>query len=274
VLHATCAHQGLDHFASASYVQSHTVGGDATAVEIRQFSNGCIAGLDLAASTLTARAGERSALVTTSDRFVPPAYDRFASDKGVVFGDGGTALVVSRRPGALRLLSTSLIGDSSFVRMQIGDAAWTEAAGQGGWPVDLGARRAQNVRRQGVELLMELMVAGADRQREVIELALADAEVKVDEVAWWVMPNMGRAIVDWEFRRSLGVRESQTTWSWGREVGHLGAGDQFAGLCHLLETGAVRPGDRLVTTGIGQGENYGCAVVEVVEVPQWSITAS
>lgn len=274
VVHACCAHQGLEHFSAPNYIQSRTVQGTATAVEVRQFSNGGMMALELAAGSLAARSTPQAALVTTSDRFGGPTYDRYRTDQGVVFGDGATALVLSRRPGVARLLSTVVIGDGSFVGMQIGDAPWTGAVDTGTWPVDLTARRKQHLKVHGVDLLMRIMVRSTRLQRETIEAALTDAGVTADEVAWWVVPNMGRAVVDWEFRRRLGIDESRTTWSWGREVGHIGAGDQTGGLTHLFESGVLHAGDRVVLTGVGQGDNYGCAVVEVVEEPEWETSAS
>jgi 3-oxoacyl-[acyl-carrier-protein] synthase-3 len=274
VLHACCAHQGLEHLAASSYVQSRTVQGIATAVEVNQYSNGCMAALELAAGSLANQPIPASALLTTSDRFAAPAYDRYRCDQGVVFGDGATGLVLSRRPGVARLQSTVVIGDASFVGMQIGDAPWTDAPDPSHWPVDLTARRKQHLARHGVDLLMRLMVTATRLQRLSIEMALAEAELTPDQVAWWVVPNMGRAVVDWEFRRRMGIAEARTTWAWGREVGHLGAGDQFAGLAHLFESGAVRVGDRVALTGVGQGDNYSCAVVEVLEEPDWETSAS
>lgn len=269
VVHACAAHQGLENLAPASYVQSRTVQGTATAVEIRQFSNGAMIALELAAGSLAARPAPRAALLTTADRFVSPAWDRYRSDQGTLFGDGATALVLSRRPGVARLLSTTVIGDASFVGLQIGDAPWTDAVDASSWPADLTARRKQHLAAQGVDLLMRLMTTTTRLQRESIEGALADAGITPGDVAWWVVPNMGRAVVDWDFRRRMGLHEARTTWSWGREVGHLGAGDPFGGLTHLFEAGSVHPGDRVALVGVGQGENYGCAVLEILKEPGW-----
>ncbi len=269
VVHACCAHQGLENLAAASYVQSRTVHGTATAVEVNQYSNGDLIALELAAGSLAARPTPRAALVTTSDRFVPPVYDRYHSDQGVVFGDAATALVLSRRPGVARLLSTAVIGDASFVGLQIGDAPWTDAPEPGAWPVDLAARRKQYLAAQGVDVLMRLMVSSTRLQRECIEGALADAGATAEGMAWWVVPNMGMAVVDWDFRRRMGLDEARTTWAWGREVGHLGASDQIGGLTHLFESGSVHAGDRVALVGVGQGENYGCAVLEILEEPEW-----
>lgn len=275
ILHACFSHQGLDHFAAASYIQSRTVGGEAMALELKQFSNGSLAALELAAAYLTACGRPASALLTTSDRFAPPAYDRFRSDRGILYGDGGTALMLSTDPGphpVARLRSTHIIGDTRFGDLHIGPEPWTEASGEGGWPLRLGARRDGHLAEHGLDVLVDMMQVVAHRQRTVIEAALDDAGLNHEDIRWWVLPNMGQQQVDWEFRRALGVDEPHTTWTWGREVGHIGAGDAYGGLAHLLESRAARPGDHVAMFGIGQGDNYGCAVVEVLEEVEWDIT--
>ncbi|MET9174069.1 hypothetical protein AB0N77_27450 [Streptomyces misionensis] len=48
----------------------------------------------------------------------------------------------------------------------------------------------------------------------------------------------------------MGYTEEQSLWNYGRTVGHLGAGDQAAGLAHLRENGKPASGD-LVVVGAG-----------------------
>ncbi|MGO4750485.1 3-oxoacyl-[acyl-carrier-protein] synthase III C-terminal domain-containing protein, partial [Streptomyces sp. 2MCAF27] len=66
-----------------------------------------------------------------------------------------------------------------------------------------------------------------------------------------------------------GIDVEQTNWEFGRRLGHLGAGDQFAGVNHLLETKAVKPGDIVVLSSVGHGYTFGCAVLEIVAEPDW-----
>jgi 3-oxoacyl-[acyl-carrier-protein] synthase-3 len=47
-------------------------------------------------------------------------------------------------------------------------------------------------------------------------------------------------------------------------VGHLGAGDQFAGLAHLVDTGLLHLGQTCVLVGIGAGFSWTVAVLEVL----------
>ena len=85
-------------------------------------------------------------------------------------------------------------------------------------------------------------------------------------------PNVGKGVA--QIRdAAFGVDASVTTTDWGLRTGHMGAGDQFGGLTHLLETGKVRPGDRVLLSGAGAVWNFGAAVLEITAVPTWPATA-
>jgi 3-oxoacyl-[acyl-carrier-protein] synthase-3 len=272
VVHASVAFQGLDHWSPASYIQSRTVGGQGSALEVRQASNGGIAALELAAGYLSAHHAPVSALITTADKYDLPSFDRYRSDKGLTRGDGATGLVLSRGTGVARLLSTAVLGDTTHEGMYRGVRPFTKVSGAEGWPVDLRERRKEYF-QQDIDL--NELIAGANRmQLQSIRTALNDANTDSSEVTWWVFPNAGRGVVDWDLRkREFGILPENTTWEWGRTVGHIGAGDQAAGLTRLLETKAVKPGDKVVLAGIGAGFTFGSVVLEISSVPEWSTTA-
>lgn len=272
-LHAASTFQGLDHWTPGSYIQEQTAGGTAPALEVRQACNGAIMSLELAAAYLAAKSEPSSALITTGDRYNPPAYDRYRTDKNILLADGATALVLSRgRQGVARLLSTATVGDTGHEALGRGTGGWQQSPGDAGLPILLRERKKEYLIGGGKieEIIRTLTV----RQQQAMDTALADAGVKVADVARFVYPNIGRVAQDWEIRKAAGITEEQTTWAWGREVGHIAAGDQFAGLAHLLESDAVRPGDRVALAGVGSGYNFGWAVVEILRTPQWSTTAS
>jgi len=273
VTHSGWTYQGMDNFAPASYVQSRTVRGAATALEINQYSNGGMAALELAAAYLTAKDTVSRALVTTSDRFVPPAYDRYHTDSGFLFGDAGTALVLSRRPGVARLLTTSSLGDTTYGGAYIGAEPWSDAHGAAGFPVDLARRKEQYIAEHGADVLYDVFGSINRNYQLTVDTALEEADLKPGDIARWAFPNLGRSLVDWEWRKSMGITDAQTNWEWARQVGHLGPGDQFANLTHLLETSQVRVGDKVLLSGIGIGFTFRCAVVEITALPEWSLSA-
>ncbi|MGW9432958.1 3-oxoacyl-[acyl-carrier-protein] synthase III C-terminal domain-containing protein, partial [Streptomyces decoyicus] len=97
-----------------------------------------------------------------------------------------------------------------------------------------------------------------------------DADVRLGDVARFVVPHFGRIVLQREVLAALDIDLDLTTWSWGRTVGHLGAGDQFAGLDHLVTSGRAVPGDRVVLIGVGAGYSWGAAVVEICDRPAWA----
>lgn len=267
VLHAHTYHQGHDLWPAASYVQRVAVGNRCPAFEVRQMSNGGLAALELAAAHLVADPSRRHALVTTGDRFCPPGFDRWLSDRGTVYGDGGAALVLSKHTGYARVRSLVSVSDPSLERMSRGDDPFGAEPFAARKPVDLVGAGAAFVRDEGLDSVLDRIVAG---QREAFERALADADAKLAEVEWVVPPNLGRARVKAHLLDPFGIAPDRTTWSWGRRVGHLGAGDQIAGLDHLFASGRVRPGDRCLLAGVGAGFTWSAAVVEVLRLPPWA----
>ncbi|MFJ8795357.1 ketoacyl-ACP synthase III family protein [Streptomyces sp. NPDC102462] len=260
LLHACAYHQGHDMWPAASYVQRFCGGGSCPAVEVRQMSNGGMAALELAAGYL--RAHDRpTALVTTADRFCLPGFDRWRSDSSTVCGDGGTAVVVSTRTGFAELRGLATVSDSGLEHgsrsERFSDAPLAAQA-----PIDLNSDAL--VRELGVEPLLNRIEAG---QREAFDRACAQADVKLSDIDWYVLPNLGRTRMRAQYFDPFGIDPQRSTWSWGRRVGHLGAGDQFAGLAHLVSEGALEPGQTCLLAGVGAGFTWTAGVLEIIAKP-------
>ena len=265
VLHAAVYYQGHDAWASASYVQQEALGGTALAVEVRQMSNGGMAALDIAAGYLRGTPGCTEVLVTTGDRFCLPGFDRWHSDAGTAYGDGGTAVVLSRRGGFARVRSLVTHADPGLERMHRGNDPFGEAPFSVRQPLDLEPPRRDFTAAEGLDAVLGRIDAG---QHEAFKRCLSQAGVEQQDVDWFVLPHLGRPRINAHFLSPLGIAPERTTWSWGRRIGHLGAGDQFAGLGHLLESGAAQPGQLCLLMGVGAGFTWSCAVVEVLRRPQ------
>src|SRR5205814_673262 len=82
---------------------------DAPAVQLTQQCNGAIAAMDLAASYLTAGPSRTGVVIATGENWNTGLVDRWSSASSCIFGDSGTALVLSRRAGFARLRSTVLL---------------------------------------------------------------------------------------------------------------------------------------------------------------------
>jgi 3-oxoacyl-[acyl-carrier-protein] synthase-3 len=270
VLHAYVGFQGLDDFASATYLQRECVGGSANAIEVKQASNGGLSALEVAAAHLTARRDDSFVLIVTSDLFHPPVTGHYLTP-GTVFGDGATAVVVSRRPGWARLLATSSVADTTHEGIQRGGEPWTTHPGAGGWPIATSSRIEGYVKEHGEEVFVDLVERIGRAERRTIDDVLADAGSTAEQVTRWVFPNMGLSLTDWDARKSHGAPMERSTWEWGRRVGHLGGGDQYAALEHLVTTGEVGVNDLVLLHGAGIGFTYTSALVQVAGVPDWSV---
>lgn len=268
VLHAYVGYQGVDEFASAAYLQRECVGGSANAIEVKQASNGGLAAFEVAAAHLAARRDDGFVLIATSDLFHPPAVDRYLTP-GTLFGDGGTALVMSRGGGWARLLATSSVADTTHEGLQRGGEDWASHPGANGWPVTMSSRIERYVKENGEQVYVDLVDRIGRAERRTMDEVFADTGTRPDQVARWVFPNMGLSLTDWDAREQYGAPRSRSTWEWGRRTGHLGGGDQFAALEHLVLTGEVGEGDLVMLHGAGMGFTYTSALVQITGTPAW-----
>ncbi|MGW4902913.1 ketoacyl-ACP synthase III family protein [Streptomyces albidoflavus] len=259
LVHADCWYQGLDFWNTAAYVQDQVVGhGDCVAYELRQMSNGGMSALENAAARLTAIPGTRAALVTTGDRFAGPAFPRWSTDRGLAFGDAGTALVLSRTPGPLRLIATASFSQPMLEGLHRGDEPFRADPGEAG-PLDLVARKKGFLRGRAQE---EVTARNERGMVSAVKSCLAQAGGDIHEMAAVIVPFFGARLSQLQCLGPLGIRPEVTLEELALTVGHLGAGDQAAGLARLLEDDGLSTGDRVLLVGVGAGFNWTCAVME------------
>ncbi|MFD7032584.1 ketoacyl-ACP synthase III family protein [Streptomyces sp. NPDC059917] len=271
VFHSYLWFQGAELWPSAAYVAQHAVGSAVPAFDLLQQCNAGLAGLELAARQLCSRpVGEDEAvLLTTADRFAPPAFDRWRAERGMVYGDGGTALVLTSSPEAAtaRLLATATRVDNSLEGLARG-AGFRSGPQDEPRPVDLGARAEEYFRAH--RNMRAATLRTAEVAADSIRAALADADTPMERIDRVVLNATGHQRLTWQLEHQLGIEEKYSNWEFCREVGHLGAGDHFAGLNELLETGEVGAGDRVLLVGGGTGYSCTSAVVEITDPSGWS----
>jgi 3-oxoacyl-[acyl-carrier-protein] synthase-3 len=250
-----------------SYIQREALGNGCPAIEIRQMSNGGLAAIDLATAYLAAGPGRCDALLTTADRFCEPGIDRWQTDPGTPYADGATALVLSRRGGFARLVSLALFADPELEPLHRGDEPFTRAPFSHRIPVDFEEAKRAFIGRVGMSYAITRAHNG---QQTVIKQALAEAGMELADADWVILPHFGRRRLQSIYHQPFGIDPSRTTWDFSRTVGHLGAGDQFASLDHLVVSGKAKPGDRCVLVSVGAGYSWGCAVVDILQRPDWA----
>ncbi|MFF3906400.1 ketoacyl-ACP synthase III family protein [Streptomyces sp. NPDC001848] len=263
LLHATIYRQGPELWASPSYVERYAVGNSAPAIEVRQGCNGGLAALDLARGHLQLP-GNNAVMVTCADRF-DGDFDRFRSNKGMVFGDGAAAVVVSRRQGFARIRSLATGTDPTLEEMHRGDEPLAPSA-RGRGTIDIAPRKRSFLRN---------FTAAEARRRcgeqvvGVVGEALAEAGAQLGDVARVIVSNLGHKLLDEMYLAPLGIPVERTTWTYGRRMGHLSNSDQFIALDHLLGAGELHEGDLVLIVGMGIGFTWSAAVLDVVGLPSW-----
>ncbi|MDX2595865.1 MULTISPECIES: 3-oxoacyl-[acyl-carrier-protein] synthase III C-terminal domain-containing protein [Streptomyces] len=264
VFHSYVWFQGADMWAPASYVADGAAGSGVPAFGLQQSCNAGVSSLELGARQLEAGG---AVLLTTADRFSGPSFDRWRCERGLVYGDAGTALVLSSVGGFARLLSTSTAVDNSLEAISRPARPVTDPS-QTRCPLDLSALADDYVRANGDPRRLTLRTAQvAD---ESVRQALADADTRMEDVSRVVLNATGRSRMRWQLELQLGLNEKMSNWEFCSEVGHLGAGDHCAGLDDLVRSGQVLPGDRVLLVGGGTGYSCTSAVVEITETPRWS----
>ncbi|MEV8098472.1 ketoacyl-ACP synthase III family protein [Kitasatospora sp. NPDC085879] len=270
VLHASLYDQGHDLWAPASYVQRRALGElpeHAPAMEVKQVSNGGMASLELAAAYLRAGTDRPAALLTSGDVFCPPGFHRWTSDPGTVYADGGAALVLSRDGGFARLLGRFNVSEPRLEGMHRGAAPFAPAESGLRRVVDLDTRKREFLAGTGRAAAVAWVGGG---QRRALAGGLASLGLEVGDIARFVLPHLGGRRLAATYFQPFGIDPERSTWPWSRSIGHLGGGDQFAGLAHLVETKQVGAGDRVVLVGVGAGFSWSCAVLELLACPDWA----
>ncbi|MDH6110594.1 3-oxoacyl-[acyl-carrier-protein] synthase-3 [Kitasatospora sp. MAP12-15] len=258
-LHASVWFQGLDCWAPAAYVANATVGAQAIAFSIDQRSAGGMGAMHLAAAYLDAGT-VANALVTTGDRFTDESIDRYNSYVQAIWGDGGTAVVLSTQGGFAELLSSVIVSDNSLERWDRGATEF--AAGPLlERPAAIHKRFAQHAATPDVAAEVDQWAAGVLRTRDLV---LAEAGIGQHEITRAVLPFVHRGGGQAELHDLLGIPEELTLWQeLGSQVGHLGAGDPFAGLDKLLADGTLKPGDHVLLYTVGVGFTFSAAVLRI-----------
>lgn len=264
LLHSHGNFQGIDMWPAACWIANQLIGVtlDGMPFSVSAASNGSLASLEVAACALTARPDLPNVLITLADRFEPPA-DRWYLSPGMIFGDGAASAVVTRGHGRLRLDSVVAETDTALEGLSRGALPFTSAPE--GQP-DTRLRTREFLARSGISL-RDVRHRSAERVRSVVTRALADADTSLDDIAWYLTPFVGRALMKDSFLRPLAVPPERvhtprnTLADLALTIGHLGPADGIFALDHLIRHDLLTSGDRVLVVGTGMGFTFSAAVL-------------
>lgn len=254
VFHSYVDYQGARYWQAGPYVAQHTVGSAVPSYDVVQECNGLMGSLDLGRRFVTDPADR--VLVTTGDRFDNPWVSRWYADQSVL-GDGAAAVVLSGSTGFARVASLTTLAENSLEGEARGRTFRSGA--------DLSRVDFDQLRKEfhdDVPILehygrMEaLLHRGIDR-------ALSEAGITSSELTWAIPAMTTRWRVQITLDRFLGLPLERSTWELGRRTGHIGGADQIIGLHHLVRTGVLHAGDKVMLLGGGTGYTLTVAVLEI-----------
>ncbi|GAA4519812.1 ketoacyl-ACP synthase III family protein [Nonomuraea ferruginea] len=263
LLYPSVWHQGPNGWQPQHYLQKHLLGGNVPAFEIRSGCVGMISSLELAASYLRAGEDRRTAMVVSSDNHGTPLVDRWRMTPGALIGDAAAALVLGKEYGMAELLSVNatVIPEADAVN----DGAYPlfppdATVGRG---LSFGDRheefRQRLLKAQGTGIHLTIQKT----MMQQVEQTLDEAGIGLSDITRVAFPHGRREDLDGQMSW-LGIDEDQTTWDYGRRVGHCGAVDQFIAFEHLIATGGLVAGDHLLMVGFGSGTSVAAAAFRVL----------
>ncbi|MEZ7127661.1 ketoacyl-ACP synthase III family protein [Nonomuraea sp. AD125B] len=263
LLYPSVWHQGPNGWQPQHYLQMHLLGGAVPAYEIRSGCVGMISSLELAASYLRADPGRETALVVSADNHGTPLVDRWRMTPGALIGDAACALVLGKDYGMAELLAVNATTIPEADAVNDGAYPLFPPDATVGRGLSFGDRheefrqRLLKDRGTGIHLTIQKTMM------QQVEQTLDEAGIELSDITKVAFPHGRREDLDGQMSW-LGIDLDQTTWDYGRRVGHCGAVDQFIAFEHLLATGGLVPGDHLLMVGFGSGTSVAAAVFRVL----------
>lgn len=201
----------------------------------------------------------RQIVLTAGERYCLPGIDRWRTDPGTPYGDGAAAIQITQGSGRLRIMSIALTADSSLQALHQSNTSDTIAPFIDGGYVQFDRSKKKFMQDNTVSSVITRV---SDGQAEVIRQVLTDTDLRLQDIDHFILPHFGkRRLVS--IYGALGIPLEKTEWDWSRNVGHLGAADQFAGLSNLMSSDRAEPGQKIMLLSVGAGYTWGAAILDV-----------
>ncbi|WP_199923666.1 3-oxoacyl-[acyl-carrier-protein] synthase III C-terminal domain-containing protein [Streptomyces cellulosae] len=263
LLHSWIHYQGHDLWSPGHFIADRLRLSRALPLGIQQVCNGGAMAIDMAVARLLADPTTDCAMVTTGDRFVEPGFQRWRADYGIAYGDGATALLVhplDTRPADLVLHSISTVAAVELERMHRGSDPFSPAPLSLSSHVDIRRTKKAFLAEGGMETFAKISRA---RLEHVVLGCLAEGDLTPDDprLRCVVMPRLGRKTLDFAYRPALAATLRAELLDFGRDTGHLGAGDTTASLQDLIRGDFLDPGEYAVVISAGAGFTWSALLV-------------
>jgi len=261
LVHAWTYHQGHDFWSPAHFVARELGASNALALGVQQMCNGGAVGIEAAAAWLCANPELDNALITTADRFAEPGFDRWCADYGIAYGDGATALTLSRQPGPFQVLACRSVCVPELEDMHRGNDAFSTTPRWHSPNIDIRRTKEAFLAQDGRN---RFATAAATAMRKLMSGILADANLTPDDPSLTLiaLPRLGATVLNKAYRPLLASICPTPTIDYGRQTGHLGAGDTAANLATLQATKTLTPGQTAILLSAGGGFSWTGLIIQ------------
>ena len=273
ILYVGTGIQGIPGWTAHHYLQREAIGGTAPALGIEAACNSMLLGFSLAAGYLSLLPAPSAALIAGADNWGSPEFDRYgyadgATDRASVLGDAASAVIVSTETGFARV--ESLVNGSlpEFERTCRLPGPLFPPRFDFATAVDVAARTRSFIRRYP-EKLPKLMSDFIRTRRDLIMNALADAGIGMSDGRRVTHVFSGTSGYIETLLAPFGRPSETGILDYGRDLGHLSVSDHPAALTHLIVTGQIDVGDRVLMVNNGAGMSLTVAVIRIESMPQW-----
>ncbi|WP_329060883.1 3-oxoacyl-[acyl-carrier-protein] synthase III C-terminal domain-containing protein [Streptomyces sp. NBC_01429] len=244
--------QDGDHYTPAAYLMRVLGGKDTAGIEVGAASDGGAAALVTAAEHLTARPHAKATLVTTGVRF-PEERWGYSRELGYVAGDAGAAAVLTRGTGFARLVATAHVTEPQLEGQTRAREGYT------------GAARRFPVEETGFMPHIDVLRRATHRS---VQAVLDEGAVKPGDVSHVVPIAIGSVVLDLLLSGSpLALRADDTSWTYGRHLGHAGPSDVLLALDRTFRSGTLRAGEHVLVVSFGVGFRWTTALIEITRDP-------
>ncbi|MFI6689974.1 ketoacyl-ACP synthase III family protein [Streptomyces sp. NPDC050485] len=261
LIHGWIHFQGHDFWSPAHFVADQVGADRAVPVGLQQMCHVGAMALHTAAVQMAGDPSVRTALVTTGDRLSLPGFDRWRSDYDAVFGDAGTALLLTRSGPGLRLVASRVVAAPELEYMYRGDDEFADAPLTHSTPIDARRTKKAFLAAGGMARFAEM---GPPKIREALLGALEDAQLYPDDprIRCALLSRLGPKTLGMLYRPVMEDVLKAEVLRLGERTGHLGGGDAIANIADLRQQQLLAPGEFALSLSGGGGFTWSCAVVQ------------
>lgn len=203
------------------------------------------------------------ALLVGADRFEGTSFDRWQSDKGLAYGDAASAALVSNEEGFAELVFLSVEYEAGLERLH---RRRFPKKTKDIW--DVTSCKREFMQDFGGLSIFDGIARALSRLESALWNFLNASNVSLSAV---ITPFVGASVRESTYDSRFASLAPTHSTEFGQSVGHTGTSDQFLGFGHLVDSGAVKPGDHVLLIGAGAGFSVSAIVLRLLAYPKSNI---